>query len=448
MSSSLNPSPAASATRRTFLKQATTATAIVATGQILKTPVYGQNQAPSPGRVLGANDRMVVGIIGLERGRAHISGHLAVKNVEVGCVCDVDSTRLANGKKIVEGKQTGRAVKDVTDFRRMLEDKSIDAISIATPNYWQAMMTVMGCQAGKHVYVEKPGSHNPAEAEAMVAAAQKYGRQVQMGNQRRSYPTIVEGIQRLHAGAIGRVLYSRTWYKAARPSIGRSKGSPVPATIDYALWQGPIPERPYQDNLVHYNWHWVWAYGGGELANNGIHYLDISRWGLGVEYPKRVAFLGGRYHFTDDQETPDTGSVVYDFGSSGASWDFSSCNPRKGEQTPAIAFYGDKGSLLLSGANDYSILDMEGKEVEKKADGRGSDVPHFQNFADAVREGKPLNSPISEGQKSTMLCHLGNIAYRTGHTLDIDPKTGRILNDAAAMKLWSRPYRKGWSLKV
>jgi predicted dehydrogenase len=175
---------------------------------------------------------------------------------------------------------------------------------------------------------------------------------------------------------------------------------------------------------------------------------DISRWGLGVDYPKRVAFLGGRYHFSDDQETPDTGSVVYDFGSSGASWDFSSCNPRKGEQTPAIAFYGDKGSLLLSGANDYSILDMDGKEVEKKANGRGSDVPHFQNFADAIREGKTLNSPISEGQKSTMLCHLGNIAYRTGRTLDIDPKTGRILNDSAAMKLWSRPYRKGWSLKV
>ncbi len=448
MSSPQTPSPAATATRRAFLKQATTATAVAASTHLLKTPVYGQNQAPSPGRVIGANDRMVVGIIGLERGRAHISGHLGVKNVEIGYVCDVDATRLANGKKIVEGKQTGAAVKDVADFRRLLEDKSVDAISVAAPNYWQSMMTIMGCQAGKHVYVEKPGSHNPAEAEAMVAAATKYGRQVQMGNQRRSYPTIIEGIQRLHAGAIGRVLYSRTWYKAARPTIGRGKAVAVPANLDYALWQGPCPDRPYQDNLIHYNWHWVWAYGGGELANNGIHYLDISRWGLGVEYPKRVAFLGGRYHYSDDQETPDTGSVVYDFGGSGASWDYSSCNPRKAEQTPAIAFYGDKGSMLLTGGNDYAIHDLDGKEVEKKADGRGSDIPHFQNFADAIRAGKPLNSPISEGQKSTMLCHLGNIAYRTGHTLDIDPKTGRILNDAAAMKLWGRQYRSGWSLKV
>jgi predicted dehydrogenase len=438
----MNPS------RREFLKHASTATAVATAANFLKTPVYGQNRAPSTGRVLGANDRLVVAVIGLQRGKAHVNGHLTVKNVEIGYVCDVDSSRVAAAQKMVESKKQAHAANGVGDFRRILEDKNVDAISIAAPNYWQSIMTIMGCQAGKHVYVEKPGSHTPAEAEAMVAAARQYGRQVQMGNQRRSYPVVIEGIQRVRDGSIGNVRYARCWYKSARGSIGRGKSAPVPATLDWKLWQGPCPERPYKDNLVHYNWHWHWFYGGGELANNGIHSLDLARWGLGVDYPKRVTFLGGRYHFSDDQETPDTGCAVFDFGTSGASWDHSSCNPRRAEQNPSVAFYGDKGSLLLSGGNEYTLFDMDGKQVEKENGPRGNDLPHFQNFADAIREGKPLNSPISEGQKSTMLCHLGNIAFRTGHVLEVDPKTGRILQDPTAMALWNREYRSGWGLKV
>jgi predicted dehydrogenase len=438
---------AAPATRRQFLKQASAATAVTAAATMLKTPVYGQSQAPSTGRVLGANDRLVVAVIGLQRGKAHISGHLGVKNVEVAYVCDVDANRVADGQKQVDAKKPARAAKGERDFRRLLENKEIDAISIATPNYWHAIMAILGCEAGKHVYVEKPGSHNAYEAEAMVAAAAKHRRVVQMGNQRRSYPMIREAIQRLHEGAIGKVLYSRCWYKSARTGIGHGKPAAVPAHLDWALWQGPCPERPYVDNLVHYNWHWRWFYGGGEMANNGIHTLDLARWGLGAEYPVKVSFLGGRYHFRDDQETPDVGTAVYDFGSNGASWDQSSCDARKGEQTPAVAFYGDKGSLVLSGGNDYTIFDPAGKEVAKQSGGRASDIPHFQNFADAIREGKKLNSPISEGQKSTMLCHLANIAYRTGSVLEVDPKTGRILKNAAATKLWKREYRAGWEPK-
>jgi predicted dehydrogenase len=435
------------ASRRSFLKTASAASVTALAAASLKTPVYGQTQAPSAGRVLGANDRMVVAVIGLERGKAHINGYSAVKDVEIGYVCDVDSNRLAAGQKLVESKQKGTTLKGVTDYRKILEDKNVDAISIATPNYWHAIMTIQGCQAGKHVYVEKPGSHNPFEAEAMVVAAQKSGRHVQMGNQRRSYPLIIEAMQRLQAGAIGPVRYARCWYKAARPTIGRGKVVTPPAHIDWNLWQGPCPELPFKDNLVHYNWHWVWNYGGGELANNGIHFLDLVRWGLGADYPKRVSFLGGRYHFQDDQETPDTGAAVYDFGGTGAAWDFSSCHARKAEETGAVTFYGDKGTLLLSGADDYTICDLDGKELEKKSNGRGSDVPHFQNFVDAVRLGKPLNSPISEGQKSTMLCHLGNIAYRTGDILEVDSKTGRVANNPAAKKLWKREYRKGWEPK-
>lgn len=447
MSANSDRSSSPSPTRRIFVRQAATATAVVAATNLFKTPVYGQTQAPSPGRVIGANDRLVVGVIGLSRGMAHVAGHLGVKNVEVGYVCDVDSARLAKGKSVVETKQPGGTVKGVGDLRRILEDKNVDAISIATPNYWHAIAAIMGCQAGKHVYVEKPGSHNPYEAEALVTAAQKSKRTVQMGNQRRSYPNLRDGIQRLREGAIGRVLYSRCWYASPRGGIRKGKPAPVPTTLDWKLWQGPVPERPFKDNLVHYNWHWHWLYGGGEMANNGIHTLDLARWGLGVDYPKRVTFLGGRYHFDDDQETPDSGSAVFDFGHCGASWDVSSCNPRKAERGAIVGFYGDKGSMLIGSGNEYTLFDLDGKEIAKKT-GRAGDVPHFQNFADAIREGKPLNSPIAEGQKSTMLCHLANIAYRTGHVLNIDPKTGRILNDPVAMKLWKREYRPGWEPKV
>ncbi len=447
MNASHRTAIAATSGRRHFLKQATTATAVTAGAAILKTPVYGQNQAPSPGRVVGANDRLVVAVIGLQRGRAHISGHLGVKNVDVGFVCEVDSVRLAEGRKLVTTKRPELTPTGVGDYRRLLENKDVDVISIATPNFWHAIMAIQGCEAGKHVYVEKPGSHNPFEAEAMVAAARRSGRVVQMGNQRRSYAAVRAAIERLRAGAIGPVRYARCWYESARPGIGVGKPAAVPSTLDYALWQGPCPEKPYQDNLVHYHWHWRWHYGGGELANNGIHTLDLARWGLGVDYPKRVSCVGGRYHFRDDQETPDTGAVTYDFGDSGASWDFSSCTARKAEANPAVVFYGDKGSLHISYANDYTIFDPDGKEVEKKSEGRGTDAPHFQNFADAIRLGTALNSPIAEGQKSTMLCHLGNIAYRTGRTLEVDPKTGRILNDPAAMRLWKREYRAGWAPK-
>ena len=399
--------------------------------------------ADSPG------ERIVVGVVGLSRGMAHVTGHLGVNNVEVGYVCDVDAGRLASGLKTVEGKQPNRKAQGVGDFRRILDDKSVDAVSIATPNFWHTPLAILAMQAGKHVYVEKPGSHNPWEAEAIVAAAVKYKKKVQMGNQRRSYSNVMEAIQKLREGVIGKVLFSRCYYNGLRPSINKGTLGNPPATLDWTLWQGPTPERPYKSNLHPYNWHWHWHYGGGEMANNGIHALDVSRWGLGVDYPKKVTFLGGRYHFDDDQETPDTGSAVFDFGHCGASWDDSSCNPRKGEKNPFVAFYGDKGMMTMSGGNDYTVFDHSGKELDKKTGGPGGgDIPHFQNFSDAIRKGTPLNSPISEGQKSSLLCHLANISYRTGSVLNIDPTNGHILGNPEAQKLWKREYRPGWEPKV
>jgi predicted dehydrogenase len=293
------------------------------------------------------------------------------------------------------------------------------------------------------VYVEKPGSHNAREGEWLVAAARKASRVVQMGNQRRSWPAVIEAIARLREGAIGTVRSARCWYNNNRPTIGHGKPAPVPSELDFSLWQGPAPERPYTDNVVHYNWHWRWHWGGGELANNGIHALDLARWGLGVDCPQRVTCGGGRYHFRDDQETPDTALATFDFGDKVAIWDGSSCHPRSAEGLAFVTFYGDNGSLALTGGGSYKIFDLKGKEVSK-GNSPGGDRVHFVNFFDCIRKGQRPNSDIEEGQKSTLLCHLGNIAYRTGRTLTLDPKTRTLVNDKEATALWGREYRKGW----
>ncbi len=423
-----------SISRRTFFHQSTLAGA--------GTLVLGPSRARA---ALSPGDKIVAGVMGLSRGMDHVNALLAIPNAEIAYVCDVDQQRIDRAAKVVSDKQN-RAPKGVQDFRRMLDDRDIDAIFIATPNHWHAPATILACAAGKNVYVEKPGSHNPREGELMVAAARKHKRTVQMGNQRRSFPALIEAVEKLRSGAIGKVLYARTTYTNARGSIGRGKQVPVPANLDYSTWQGPAPERPYIDNLVHYNWHWRWHWGGGELTNNGIHALDVARWGLGVEYPQRVTFNGGRYHFHDDQETPDTGTAIFDFGASGISWDCSSCIPRANEKVPFVAFYGE-GGVLANEKNGYAIYDLKGKEIERK-DGPGGDKVHIQNFLDCIRSGKRPNSEIEEGQKSTLLCHLGNIAYRTGRTLHIDQRTGKIIDDRDAQKLWAREYRKGWEPKV
>jgi predicted dehydrogenase len=423
-----------SISRRTFFHQSTLAGA-----GALALGASRSRAALSPG------DKIVAGVMGLSRGMGHVQALLNIPNTEIAYVCDVDQKRTDKAAKVV-GDAQNRAAKGIQDFRRMLEDKDVNAIFIAAPNHWHAPATVLACAAGKHVYVEKPGSHNAREGELMVEAARKHKRVVQMGNQRRSYPALIEAVEKMRAGVIGKVVYARTSYNNARGSIGRGKSVPVPAGLDYDLWQGPAPERPYLDNVVHYNWHWRWHWGGGELANNGIHALDVARWGLGVEYPQRVTFNGGRYHFDDDQETPDTGTAVFDFGKSGIGWECSSCMPRPHEKVPFVAFYGEGGILANSG-NGYVIYDLKGKEVEKGT-GPGGDKEHIQNFLDCIRSGKRPNSEIEEGQKSTLLCHLGNIAYRTGRTLHIDQRTGKILDDREAQKLWGREYRKGWEPRV
>ncbi|MGB0154582.1 MAG: Gfo/Idh/MocA family protein [Verrucomicrobiales bacterium] len=419
-------------TRRSFLKSSALAGVAVAGPNLLL------------GQAKGANSRFRVGVMGLKRGKGHIKALLDVPNCEIAYVCDVDDDRLASGDNTIIGKQQ-EEVKKVSDFRRILDDPEIDALSIAAPNFWHTPAAVLACQAGKHAYVEKPGSYDAYEAKRIVQVADETGMKVQMGTQRRSYSGMLEGIQKIREGVIGKPLYARCWYSNQRPSIGKGKITEPPPGLDWLMWQGPVPEQSYKDNLVHYNWHWHWMYGGGELANNGVHSMDVARWALDVDCPTRVTCNGGRYHYDDDQETPDTAYAVYEFGDVGISWEGSSCHRRKPEETKFVSVYGEGGKVDFSTAA-YTVYDLDGNEVEKNTD-PPSDVPHFTNFANAVREGEALNQPIECGQLSAMLCHYGNMAYRTNGAVDVDPGTGELVDHPEAMKLWSRPaYREGWEI--
>jgi predicted dehydrogenase len=385
--------------------------------------------------------------MGLSRGRSLAVSFAQEKNVVVKYVCDVDSERAQAGAKLVEGA-VGTAPEAITDFRRILDDKSVDALINAAPNHWHAPGTILGCDAGKHVYVEKPCSHNPQEGEWMVEAARKHKRAVQMGAQRRSGPGTREAMQRLHEGAIGRVYLAKAWYNSARGSIGTGKEASVPANLDYELWQGPAPRRAYRDNVVHYNWHWFWHWGNGELGNNGVHTLDLCRWGLQVDFPTKVTSSGGRYCFDDDQETPDTHVVAYEFpGQRSITWEGLSCHRHS---SGFITFYGTQGALALESNGTYTIYDEKDQQVERKASSSLGDREHIVNFLNAIRNDQPLslNAEIAEGHKSTLLCHLGNIAQRTGHVLSCDASNGHIQNDQAAMNLWQREYAPQWKPKV
>ena len=410
----------------------------------------------------GAAEPFVIGVIGTGgRGQALAAGFAALPGVSVKYVCDVDDAMIAKAQQAVAqpvaarptaapGSPTPIATQPVKDLRRVIEDKDVHAVVIATPDHWHAPASILACQAGKHVYVEKPCSHNPREGELLVEAARKYDRVVQHGTQRRSWPGVVKAIEAVRGGEIGAVRFARTWYAADRGSIGRGKRVPPPSNLDYALWQGPAPERPYQDNVIHYNWHWFWHWGTGELGNNGVHFLDLARWGLNVDYPKRVISAGGRYCFADDQETPDTQTTTFDFGDRLILWECRSCQPRGIEgQKAGISFHGDKGTLLIEG-NGFRVYGRDDKLVHAVTDRAGNiDAAHLQDFVDAARTGRRPCADIEEGHRSTLLCQLGNIAGRTGGALEVDPKTGHIVNDKDAVeRYWGREYRPGWEPKV
>jgi predicted dehydrogenase len=406
-------------------------------------------------------DKVRVAIMGVNgRGSQHVQAFAKVPNAAIAYLCDVDSRAVSSGLALAEESGVTSKPEGISDFRRALDDKNVDAISIALPDHWHTPMALMALKAGKHVYLEKPGSHNPAEGELLSKATSAYGKIVQMGNQRRSWPRVQEAIAELHGGVIGNAYYARAWYTNTRQSIGYGKEVTVPEWLDFELWQGPAPRAAFKDNLIHYNWHWFWNWGTGEIVNNGVHFLDLARWGLNVDYAKKAYSSGGRYQFKDDWQTPDTQIASFDFeANKSILWEGRSCN-RMGikEMGSGVSFHGENGTLELLD-NSYKIYDNANKliksaeptsntVVDQRGAGFDMDIAHFTNFTNAITKGEKQISPYQEIVKSVMLCHIGNISYRTGRALDIDQSSGRILNDKAAMKLWGREYEKGWEPKL
>jgi predicted dehydrogenase len=342
------------------------------------------------------------------------------------------------------------------DFRKILAVKDVDAITIATPDHWHAPMAIAGLQAGKHVYVEKPCSHNPAEGALLVQAQQKYKKFVQMGTQRRSSPMYIDVIKQIHNGLVGRAYYAKAWYSNTRKSIGVGKPAPVPATIDWDLWQGPAPRQAYKDNVQPYNWHWFKTWGTGEALNNGTHEVDVCRWALGVDLPARITALGGRYQFKDDWQFYDTLDTSFAYDDKLISWENKSCSGMKlYGRDRGVVIVGTTGSVVLD-TGGYEVYDLKGAKISEQMEGQaaassdltGADTmtdSHFANFIAAIRTGEKLNQPIESGNISVTMLQLSNVAWDVQRELKLDPATGHILDDKEAMKCWGRDYEKGWA---
>ncbi|OVE79700.1 dehydrogenase [bacterium I07] len=438
--------------RRDFLKTTSAATAVAAAGGITAT-------AKSYSRILGSNETMRLAIVGLHgRGRAHLKSLADCKGAIVSHICDVDQRELEKFSPGVE-KIFGESPTHVKDFRKLLNFKELDAITIATPEHWHAPMAVMGLQAGKHVYLEKPCSHNPRESELLIKAQKKYKPLIQMGNQQRSSAHSIEAVQKIREGAIGEVYYGKAWYSNTRGPIGVGKEVPVPDYLDWELWQGPAPRKPYKDNVHPYNWHWFWHWGTGETLNNGTHEVDVCRWALGVDYPHKITADGGRYHYQDDWEFYDTIVTNFEYDNKMITWEGKSCNGKKYfNRGRGATIHGTEGTVLIDrdgylifDKNDDPVFEFSTKAQDGKMDVIGAGpmtTEHFRNFINAVKTGEKLRSPIQDAAISVNLLHLSNVSWKMGRSLSIDTKNGRIKDDKKAMKMWGREYEKGWELKV
>jgi predicted dehydrogenase len=416
-----------------------------------------QSTAKSYGQILGSNDRLNFAVIGLHsRGYAHLYGLQTNKDAaRISHVCDVDSDVLNTFAEKAKATLGYAPIAD-KDFRNILESKDVDAITIAAPDHWHTPMAIAGVQAGKHVYVEKPCSHNPAEGALLVAVQQKYGKLVQMGNQRRSDPTYNEAIDKIHNGLVGRPYFAKAWYSNTRKSIGIGKQVPVPSQLDWDLWQGPAPRKPYKDNIHPYNWHWFKNWGTGEALNNGTHEVDICRWALGVDYPNTVSSAGGRYHFKDDWEFYDTLVTNFEYDDKLITWEGKCCQGMKYyNRDRGTVIMGTTGSILLE-PGGYELYNLKGEKTDEvkaaqkqvSSDLVGSDSMtdhHFANFIAAIRHGEKLHSPIAAGNVAVTMLQLSNISWEVNRKLQIDSADGKVRHDEEAMKMWERQYEKGWA---
>jgi len=418
--------------RRSFIQKSAGAAALLTIPTII------------PANVFGANDTIRIAVLGVNgRGGSHINGFSALPDVEVACLCDPDLVVLANRAQAFE-KKYGRKVIQQQDLRKVFADKSIDAVSIATCNHWHALATIWACQAGKDVYVEKPGSHNVREGRKMIEAAARYDRIVQHGVQLRSSVAVQEAIKHLRDGLIGDVYMARGLVFRVRGDIGRKGPSPVPEGLDYDLWTGPAEMKPFSEDYVHYNWHWNWNYGNGDVGNQGIHETDLCMWGLDVGLPEQITAGGGKFLWDDAKECPEVMASTYLYPKEKKMIEFEVRHWRtnlEGGSGVGNIFYGKDGWLVVDGYDTYESFLGPKNEPGPANKGGGN---HYENFINAVRahDKSILNGPVETAHLSSALAHLGNIAYRTGRTLNFDPVTEKFINDKEADTYLTRPPRK------
>ena len=426
-------------TRREFIHN----TALLAGAATLATPSLHAAQA---------NEKFILGVIGPGgMGMNHLREFVGYKDVEIAYVCEPDENRLGQAASAVE-KASGKRPQTVKDMRRVFEDKAVDAVVIATPDHWHTPAAILAMDAGKHVYVEKPCSHNIREGRLLVEAAQRTKRIVQIGTQSRSADHVRRAMERLHHGAIGDVLIAKAWNSQLRGNIGRVKPSNPPAHLDYDLWVGPAPMVPYQANLLHSSWRWFFPFGAGDAGNDGVHDLDLARWGLGVNtHPNRISGLGGKYFFDDDQQVPDTQYVSFEYESDGKKkqliYEHRIWSPYAQEgYENGNAFYGTKGMLVLGKHSGWRLYGPRNKLIEEASG--GVNLPaHHRDFLDGIRSGKPTRADAETGHLSAALAHFANIATRLGRSLKFDPAKEEFVGDAEANALVRRAYREGhWAV--
>ncbi|MBI2688213.1 MAG: Gfo/Idh/MocA family oxidoreductase [Acidobacteria bacterium] len=410
----------------------------------------------SASRVRGANERVNVTLIGMGgRGQDHAKFYSEVPAANIAGICDVNQAARERGAALVE-KLTGRKPKEYSDMRQVFDDKSVDAVSMATPNHWHALGTIWACQAGKDVYCEKPASHNIFEGRQMIAAARKYGRMVQVGSQSRSIAHKIEAMRLLQDGVIGKLYLAKGLCYKRRKSIGRKPDLAAPPPgVDWDKFVGPAPMRPFNENRFAYNWHWFWDTGNGDIGNQGVHEMDIARWGLGkTGLPKSVYSFGGKFVYNDDQETPNTQTAIFDYGDAQLEFEVRGLLtpeegklPFRGGNTIGNLFFGSEGVLVvdLMGFQVY-----KGEAHDKAMDVRHQEqrtwdtAPHMANFIEAVKSRKQadLHADIEIGAGAAALCHLANISYRLGRKLAVDAAAMRFSGDAEANRMLTRDYRK------
>ena len=402
-------------------------------------------------RAVAASDKINVAMIGVRGQGRHLTGKFAQQHdVNILYLCDVDENVYGNAAKVVEEK-TGKRPPHISDLRKVLDDKNVNAVVIATPDHWHAPATILACDAGKDVYVEKPASHNLREGRLMVDAARRNKRIVQLGIQSRSRPSTIRAIELVKSGKLGKPLMAKAWDVQLRDHIGHKEDSTVPKGVDYDTWIGPAVHVPFNENRFHYKWHWNWNTGTGDIGNDGVHQLDMARWALGLDRPKEVSGMARKLFFDDDQQTPDTMNITYNYNDRVLMYEMRIWNPYEMEgQGNGVAVYGTNGFIHIGRWNrewGYKVYDDKGKlALDQSKNENDMDDAHPRNFLDCVKSRNAPNAEIEIGHTSSTLCHLGNIVARANRSIKFDPASETITGDSEASKLLRREYRKHWSV--